>query len=366
MSNPTSLSTVLSDSEEEEIREFLLLERTFEQEHAQSQPSIDPIIDLMSRQTLNDSTAPKSDTETNSLTSQTTTSLKPSPESNDPGASFRPNADQIDLDQYAEVYDNDEDEDDENGNDDDVRLPSSLMSENSFWTKTLNNLNATDNTLPDHDDGDQLTCRPTYNKSQPLQQVRFDSSVEDSSCRSISCTTHPQQRPLTIYLPNPDEQLDLIAHVQTLGHDLALLAPHVRLRSDQCCGYLYKQKASSVHSWQKRYFHFDRATKRLCYFRCETECRKLKKPNVEIRFEHIENVYVDHGRNAGKAMAVKSARPVDRLKRLQLRLRSRNAHRHVFVVKTHERDLILSTFVPELMRVWIDVIFTGAQAYLEF
>ena len=41
--------------------------------------------------------------------------------------------------------------------------------------------------------------------------------------------------------------------------------------------------------------------------------------------------------------------------------------RCVFVVATTtmNRKFILSTFSPELMRIWMDVIFTGANAYLQ-
>lgn len=41
--------------------------------------------------------------------------------------------------------------------------------------------------------------------------------------------------------------------------------------------------------------------------------------------------------------------------------------RCVFVVHTTtmNRKFILSTFSPELMRIWMDVIFTGANAYLQ-
>lgn len=41
--------------------------------------------------------------------------------------------------------------------------------------------------------------------------------------------------------------------------------------------------------------------------------------------------------------------------------------RCVFVVSTATfgRKFILSTYTPELMRIWMDVIFTGAQAYLQ-
>ena len=44
-----------------------------------------------------------------------------------------------------------------------------------------------------------------------------------------------------------------------------------------------------------------------------------------------------------------------------------SSSRCVFVVATTttNRKFILSTFSPELMRIWMDVIFTGANAYLQ-
>lgn len=38
----------------------------------------------------------------------------------------------------------------------------------------------------------------------------------------------------------------------------------------------------------------------------------------------------------------------------------------VFVVKTKERSYHLMAPTPEAMRIWVDVIFTGAEGYQEF
>ena len=57
----------------------------------------------------------------------------------------------------------------------------------------------------------------------------------------------------------------------------------------------------------------------------------------------IEEVYVDH------LNAVKSPNP-----------------KVTFVMKTFERTYYLMAPSPEAMRVWVDVIFTGAEGYQEF
>lgn len=65
--------------------------------------------------------------------------------------------------------------------------------------------------------------------------------------------------------------------------------------------------------------------------------------NSKKKLQAIEEVYLDH------ANSVKSPNP------------------HLtFIVKTHERFYYLMAPSPEAMRIWIDVIFTGAEGYQEF
>lgn len=59
--------------------------------------------------------------------------------------------------------------------------------------------------------------------------------------------------------------------------------------------------------------------------------------------QSIEEVYVDH------LNSVKSPNP-----------------QVTFVVKTNERTYHLMAPSPEAMRIWVDVIFTGAEGYQEF
>ncbi|GLH11931.1 uncharacterized protein GBIM_16634, partial [Gryllus bimaculatus] len=145
------------------------------------------------------------------------------------------------------------------------------------------------------------------------------------------------QRPLTRYLPIRGAGLDLRAHVESAGHQVEL-CPHVALDAASCRGALHKL-GSRFHHWNKRWFVFDRSKRTLMYFADRAE----KKPRGGAFFQSIEEVYVDH------LNSVKSPNP-------QL----------TFVVKTVERTYHLMAPSAEAMRIWVDVIFTGAEGYQEF
>jgi hypothetical protein len=66
-----------------------------------------------------------------------------------------------------------------------------------------------------------------------------------------------------------------------------------------------------------------------------------------VYFDEIHDVYVDHTK-------------------MKHKITDKSSTRCVFIVGSASRQFILSTFQPELMRIWIDVIFTGAQAYQDF
>jgi hypothetical protein len=66
-----------------------------------------------------------------------------------------------------------------------------------------------------------------------------------------------------------------------------------------------------------------------------------------VYFDEIHDVYVDHTK-------------------MKHKINDKSSTRCVFIVGSARRQFILSTFQPELMRIWIDVIFTGAQAYQDF
>lgn len=98
----------------------------------------------------------------------------------------------------------------------------------------------------------------------------------------------PSQRPLTLYMPSPNEELNLITHLHALGHDLtsAIVTNHLLITPFTCSGYLYKQCAGSTSKWRKRYFHFNRVRKVFVYFHDRVSFEKRhhpkRKPPVKV------------------------------------------------------------------------------------
>ncbi|KAG0711700.1 Pleckstrin y-like domain family B member 1 [Chionoecetes opilio] len=147
-----------------------------------------------------------------------------------------------------------------------------------------------------------------------------------------------QQRPLTRYLPVRSEQhFDLKQHIESAGHQIEL-CPFIIVSATACRGYLHKL-GSKFRTWQKRWFVFDRSKRALVYYSDKSE----SKPRGGVYFQAIEEVYVDH------LHSVKSPNP-----------------KLTFCVKTYERTFHLMAPSPEAMRIWIDIIFTGAEGYQEF
>ncbi|XP_011300680.1 pleckstrin homology-like domain family B member 1 isoform X2 [Fopius arisanus] len=173
--------------------------------------------------------------------------------------------------------------------------------------------------------------------SRPLSQT----SSEMDSVRSLQTVKHRDkpklQRPLTRYLPIKSESLDLRHHIETAGHQLPLIHD-VTVDTTTCAGYLSKM-SKKFHHWNKRWFVFDRKRKTLSYF----SDSHSKKARGLIYFQSIEEVYVDH------MNTVRSPQPS-----------------LTFIIKTSTRLYHLMAPSPEAMRVWVDVVFTGAEGYHEF
>jgi pleckstrin homology-like domain family B len=114
--------------------------------------------------------------------------------------------------------------------------------------------------------------------------------------------------------------------------------PLVSINQNSCRGYLLKM-GQKFKTWNKRWFVFDRQKRTLSYY--------MDKHEVKLRgiiyFQSINEVYVDHMRT------IKSPDP-----------------KSTFVVKTFDRNFYFVAPNSELMRIWVDVIFTGAEGYLEF
>ncbi|XP_046891300.1 pleckstrin homology-like domain family B member 1 isoform X1 [Hypomesus transpacificus] len=147
-----------------------------------------------------------------------------------------------------------------------------------------------------------------------------------------------QARPMTRYLPIRKEEFDLRCHVESSGHNVDTCY-HVILTDKMCKGYLVKM-GGKIKSWKKRWFVFDRLKRTFSYYVDKHES-KLKGV---IYFQAIEEVYYDHLRSATKS-------PNPSL---------------TFCVKTHDRLYYMVAPSPEAMRIWMDVIVTGAEGYTQF
>ncbi|XP_069391098.1 pleckstrin homology-like domain family B member 1 isoform X21 [Paralichthys olivaceus] len=147
-----------------------------------------------------------------------------------------------------------------------------------------------------------------------------------------------QARPMTRYLPIRKEEFDLRSHVESSGHSVDTCY-HVILTEKMCKGYLVKM-GGKIKSWKKRWFVFDRLKRTLSYY---VDKHETKLKGV-IYFQAIEEVYYDHLRSATKS-------PNTSL---------------TFCVKTHDRLYYMVAPSAEAMRIWMDVIVTGAEGYTQF
>ncbi|XP_048851226.1 pleckstrin homology-like domain family B member 2 isoform X2 [Brienomyrus brachyistius] len=147
-----------------------------------------------------------------------------------------------------------------------------------------------------------------------------------------------QSRPLTRYLPVRRDDFDLRGHIELAGHHVDTCY-HVSLTEKTCRGFLVKM-GGKIKTWKKRWFVFDRNRRTLSYF---ADKHEVQLKGV-IYFQAIEEVYYDHLKNAHK---------------------SPNASL-TFSVKTHDRVYYMVAPSPEAMRIWMDVIITGAEGYAHF
>ncbi|KAJ8368237.1 hypothetical protein SKAU_G00082650 [Synaphobranchus kaupii] len=147
-----------------------------------------------------------------------------------------------------------------------------------------------------------------------------------------------QARPMTRYLPIRKEEFDLRSHIESSGHNVDICY-QVILTEKMCKGYLVKM-GGKIKSWKKRWFVFDRLRRTFSYY---VDKHETKLKGV-IYFQAIEEVYYDHLRSATKS-------PNPSL---------------TFCVKTHDRLYYMVAPSPEAMRIWMDVIVTGAEGYTQF
>ncbi|KTF71044.1 hypothetical protein cypCar_00049354 [Cyprinus carpio] len=143
---------------------------------------------------------------------------------------------------------------------------------------------------------------------------------------------------MTRYLPIRKEEFDLRSHVESSGHCVDTCA-YVIVTEKMCKGHLVKM-GGKIKSWKKRWFVFDRLKRTFSYY---VDKHETKLKGV-IYFQAIEEVYYDHLRSATKS-------PNPSL---------------TFCVKTHDRLYFMVAPSPEAMRIWMDVIVTGAEGYTQF
>eukprot|EP00063_Salmo_salar_P094399 XP_014069234.1 PREDICTED: pleckstrin homology-like domain family B member 1 isoform X23 [Salmo salar] len=157
-----------------------------------------------------------------------------------------------------------------------------------------------------------------------------------------------QARPMTRYLPIRKEEFDLRSHIESSGHNVET-SHHVILTEKMCKGYLVKM-GGKIKSWKKRWFVFDRLKRTFSYY---VDKHETKLKGV-IYFQAIEEVYYDHLRSATKKGF------------FNLNLTNSPNPSLTFCVKTHDRLYYMVAPAPEAMRIWMDVIVTGAEGYTQF
>ncbi|XP_052399071.1 pleckstrin homology-like domain family B member 2 isoform X6 [Carassius gibelio] len=194
--------------------------------------------------------------------------------------------------------------------------------------------------------------REMESKSMALEEERrrreeLEKRLREETCRrqklierevKLREKQRAQSRPLTRYLPVRKDDFDLRSHIDSAGHNTETCY-HVSITDKTCRGFLVKM-GGKIKTWKKRWFVFDRNRRTLSYYADKHEA-KLKGV---IYFQAIEEVYYDHLKSAHKS-------PNPSL---------------TFSVKTHDRVYYMVAPSPEAMRIWMDVIVTGAEGYTQF
>ncbi|MEQ2231984.1 hypothetical protein ILYODFUR_006414 [Ilyodon furcidens] len=147
-----------------------------------------------------------------------------------------------------------------------------------------------------------------------------------------------ESRLLTRYLPARKDDFDLHGHIEAAGHNPDACF-HLAITDKTCRGFLVKM-GGKIKTWKKRWFVFDQNRRTLTYYADKHE----NKMKGVIYFQAIEEVYYDHLKNAHKS-------PNPSL---------------TFSVKTHDRVYYMVAPSPEAMRIWMDVIVTGAEGHMHF
>ena len=151
-----------------------------------------------------------------------------------------------------------------------------------------------------------------------------------------------QSRPLTRYLPVRDSSFNLRQFIETSGHSLEDNSSTVQLNATTCQGYLTKMARHGLHVWHRRWFVFDRAQRTLRWYTSRPQSAAYRARRA-VSFDDVVDVFVDHMHD------VRSPSP-------QL----------TFCLKTTDGFYYLVAPNAGTMRIWIDVLVTGAQGYQEY
>lgn len=140
---------------------------------------------------------------------------------------------------------------------------------------------------------------------------------------------------MTRYLPNRSIHFDLRSHIESGGH--CLDSSEINLTSTSCRGFLHKMGGIKFKIWNRRWFVFDRQSRSIFYYQDKNET----KLRGSIDFQSILEIYVDHFHSNS--------------------LRSSLTRQTSFVMKTKQRNFYFLAPSIETMRIWIDVLITGAE-----
>ncbi|KAL7668950.1 hypothetical protein ACOME3_009631 [Neoechinorhynchus agilis] len=212
---------------------------------------------------------------------------------------------------------------------------SSINAHRMAVTKSAAAFNSICSDIPDHYLHYQKDNSPVINNHGLLNTVHFRRNKGKK-----------QDRPLTRYLPIAANagDFDLRTHIENAGHFIERSGGDFQcldIDETTCRGYLMKM-GRKFRTWHKRWFVFDRNQRTLFYY-AHKYAEHKQQPKGLIPFKSICEVYVDH------LNAVRSP-----------------YSRSTFVIKTTTRPYYLAAITLEAMRIWVDVMITGAEGHFEY
>lgn len=181
---------------------------------------------------------------------------------------------------------------------------------------------------------DEKFIEPIGIKLREKTGVQVKKSREVGRFRTlIRCAE--KERPLTRYLPVRSSNFDLRCHIEAAGHRVD--SKEIFLTSSSCRGFLQKISGRKLKFVNRRWFVFDRQRRSFFYFQDKNET----KVRGSIDFRSIIDVYLEQFHSN--------------------RFLSASCRQSTFVVRTDSRNFYLIAPSIETMRIWVDVLITGAE-----